>query len=497
MAVTKRRAGYPTAVVWKAATGETPVNHLLWGDWLEVTGPAQRGRVPVRARGDDGWMDARDIQDEALLELIFVDIGQGDGCLVVTPDDRALLVDAGAGDAMSRFLSWRFGGFRRRFTFDAFVITHADLDHYGGFAPLLAHEQVHVKRVFHNGLVERAGAELLGPKTRADGRQYLTDVVRDHDRLERLLARPAAWKGKKYPTMLRTALESGRVGPIAGLGVAPGEGSVWVPGYDPASRVALQVLGPAWETVGGEPALRWLGDAGKTKNGHSVVLRLTYGNLAVLLGGDLNVPAEQWLLERHTGLEVPPTSLASEDEIVAGARRVFGSEFAKSCHHGSADFTHLFLRAVDPVATVVSSGDDEPHAHPRSDTLGAIGRFSRGSRPLIFSTELARSAAERILRPSAVRDRFRKAKEDVKRAAVAGDAERLARAEEGFEALLGTYLERSVAVYGAINLRSDGRRAVMAYRIERPRDAGHKWDAYLFEPDRSGQLRYRSKHEEA
>lgn len=32
-------------------------------------------------------------------------------------------------------------------------------------------------------------------------------------------------------------------------------------------------------------------DTGKTKNGHSVLLRLEYRDLSVLFGGDLNTPA--------------------------------------------------------------------------------------------------------------------------------------------------------------------------------------------------------------
>jgi hypothetical protein len=32
------------------------------------------------------------------------------------------------------------------------------------------------------------------------------------------------------------------------------------------------------------------GDDGKTKNGHSVVLRLKYREIRILMGGDLNIP---------------------------------------------------------------------------------------------------------------------------------------------------------------------------------------------------------------
>jgi hypothetical protein len=51
-------------------------------------------------------------------------------------------------------------------------------------------------------------------------------------------------------------------------------------------------------------------------------------------------------------------------------------------------------------------------------------------------------------------------------------------------------VERSVAVYGAINLRTDGEKVVMAQKLERPRPNGEKWDVHLLEPDESGELVY-------
>jgi hypothetical protein len=55
-------------------------------------------------------------------------------------------------------------------------------------------------------------------------------------------------------------------------------------------------------------------------------------------------------------------------------------------------------------------------------------------------------------------------------------------------------LERSISVYGAINLRSDGKCIVMAQKVEAPSRVSGQWDIYLLEPDAAGVLRYRSKH---
>ena len=69
----------------------------------------------------------------------------------------------------------------------------------------------------------------------------------------------------------------------------------------------------------------------------------------------------------------------------------FEVDLAKSCHHGSSDFEIDFMKKINPFATVISSGDNEGHAHPRADAIGCAGKYSRGERPLVFSTELARS----------------------------------------------------------------------------------------------------------
>jgi beta-lactamase superfamily II metal-dependent hydrolase len=440
--------------------------------------------MPVHARGCDGYVRTNDLQAERLLELVFVDIGQGDGALVVTPDDKHLLVDAGQEDNMHRFLRWKYGRFEKQFNFEAVVITHPDQDHYKGFKDVFENENVRIGTIYHNGIIERADGEPLGPKE--DG--FLTGVIQTQDQLARLLRSPAVRGRKIYPNLLFNALQSGRVGEIRALS----SDDQHVPGFGPdnGSGVVIEVLGPVLDKASnGKPLLRWFKDVGKTKNGHSVVLRLLYRNVSILLGGDLNTPSEHHLLEKHTNYPVPPKTEAASDAILQGARKVFRSDVAKACHHGSADFTDLFIQAIDPIVTVISSGDNEPHAHPRADSLGAVGRWGRGRRPLVFSTELARSAPEMISHPSILRDQIRTAQ---KKVAEAAEGEPRKKAEAALDKVLQT-IERSVAVFGAINLRTDGTRIVMAQKIELPRALDKKWDIYCLEPDQNGVLRYVSK----
>jgi beta-lactamase superfamily II metal-dependent hydrolase len=477
-------AGFPSMMVLDRPGGKK-IQHLIWGDWLRILPDAGReGWIKIHARKTDGWVKAEELQRKRLLEVVFVDIGQGDGALISTPDDRHLIVDAGQEDNMYRFLRWKYGRFSQPFQFEAAIISHPDQDHYKGFGRLIEDPNVHFGTIYHNGIVERTGPDRLG---REEG-GYLVEVVETRAQLEALLTEAA--RGRlPYPNMLFDALSSGRVGDCKALS----SDDRTLPGYDgqTGSGVRIEVLGPVADRSRGTARLKTFGEPGKTKNGHSVVLRLVYGNVSILVGGDLNIPAENHLLKAHTGLESPPQGESQRAALIQAARGVFRSDIAKACHHGSADFTDIFLDSVNPIATVISSGDDEPHSHPRADALGAVGRWGRGGRPLVFSTELARSAPEAVKQPAALRARLDRAYRAVQAAAAGPERER---AERGLEAIK-RQVDRSVAVYGAVNLRTDGDRVIMAQKLERKDGRGNKWDVYPLVRDSNGALVYRSKHD--
>lgn len=51
-------------------------------------------------------------------------------------------------------------------------------------------------------------------------------------------------------------------------------------------------------------------------------------------------------------------------------------------------------------------------------------------------------------------------------------------------------LERSIAVYGMINLRTDGKKVILAQKLKQPRSKADKWDIHCLEPGPDGRLRY-------
>jgi hypothetical protein len=250
------------------------------------------------------------------------------------------------------------------------------------------------------------------------------------------------------------------------------------------------VLGPVLDEDGQGSGLRWLGGVGPTKNGHSIVLKLRFDEVTMLLGGDLNIPSQEWLIEHHTGLDPRPTTRDEHDTLIRAARQVFQVDVAKACHHGSAEVSTRFMAATNPIATIISSGDDESHAHPRADALGATGRHGRGNRPLIFSTELGRSSRNTLKRPEIMKARLKELREEI-RLAQAGSALEKKLVRE-FDDIVEK-IDRSVAVFGAIQLRTDGKTIVLAQKLERPRGST-KWDIYEL-ANHGGVLQYTSKHD--
>lgn len=494
MATEIRYAGFPSALVFETAAAKSKVlKQLLWGDWVEVTGNAQGSFVPVHARGCNGFMKAASLQSERLLELVFVDVGQGDGCLMIPPDDKMFLIDAGGGDNMLRFLRWRFRHFKKRLDFEAAILSHSDLDHYGGFDGLFEEPNLFFRNVYTNGFMERktnSDTDILGPRVKHNGVNYITSLVPDLASLDEFLSASENFKGKKYATMLKGARDAGKFSNFRMLSVE----DRFVPGFAPGeNEVELELLGPVPEDVGGEKGLRWFGDVGKTKNGHSIVVRVRYRGITIFVGGDLNIQSEGLLLKHHAGAATLPATEDDRLALVDLARPKLSAHFAKACHHGSGDVSRAFLMAINPLGTIISSGDDEAFSHPRADTLGTIGKSSRGERPGIFCTELARSAPERIKHPRLLQAELDELVATLKKPLTPAKEKKV----NASIARLKKVLERSVAVFGAINLRTDGTRAVVAQKIERPSDPDTSWDIYKFDrAAAAGELEFISKHDD-
>lgn len=507
------------------ASDAAAVNHLLLGDWLRYLGEETTEWAKIRSRNTTGWLPKSAFGEQRLLEVNFLDIGQGDGCHIVTPEDQIILIDSGVDDNMFRFLNWRYNlrrlkvvgvdgvvageaGTRAPIDLDHVVISHPDKDHYFGFRQIFEHGKLRPRNIYHNSLVERTidlsdkdpglkyySGDDLGGYLQSGGAVYVWDVITTNQQMHDLIAKHASTR-KSYLSTLRAAQENNPAVQFTALSSDDG----YIDGFAESAALRFKVLGPLTEQVshGGESkqCLRRLGNKSITKNGHSVVLQLQIGKLKVMLGGDLNTQSEDYLLRHYGGatrsvakleqqiyqLMEKGSSISSEerqklevmqteiDAVVAKARVHLQVDVTKACHHGSHHFSNTFLKSLNAVATVISSGDNESYSHPRPDALGAFGKYSRGNRPLIFSTELARSTREFIH----VYDYINILHDYEKRIAEATTQTEKNRLEREMQ----ERKDRNVAVYGMITLRTDGEKTIIAQKIEAPIKPSVKWDIH-------------------
>lgn len=504
----------------------TKLNHLLLGDWLRYLDEAENGWVKIHCRGDNGWVPEDAVTPDRALEVNFVDIGQGDGCHIVTPDDEIILIDGGEGDNMHRFLTWRYNTRSRNVTrakgfdvgkrprdpkkIDHVVISHPDADHYYGLRHVFGDPKFSFGAVFHNGIAERPDEDEdptlsypddLGGYATVAGQAYVWDVITDTAAMNALNTRHPSTR-KHYLSTIRALIKNSPDVRIDALSTDMDDlaAPVFMPPFDASASLALQVLGPIHEAITHDGksrnVLRRLGNEGVTKNGHSVILRLIYGKLSIMLGGDLNTQSQDFLLQNYTSVQTATSKLEAKVDkleargnsltptqhaeltttraelalIIAEARNTFECDVTKACHHGSSHFSRTFLQCVNATATVISSGDQESYAHPRPDALGAFGKYGRGRRPLIFSTELARSTREftPVIKFLTTIQRYLA---DIAAATSTAEKNRLKTEMEGRK-------DRNVVVYGMITLRALGDKVIMAQKLEEPGASGNKWDIH-------------------
>ncbi len=79
------------------------------------------------------WFDI--LKENEKLEMDFLNVGQGDAMLIKFPFSGEILIDSGNGQQIKTALSSVKNYFNRRI--DVWILSHANLDHYGGFLKLI------------------------------------------------------------------------------------------------------------------------------------------------------------------------------------------------------------------------------------------------------------------------------------------------------------------------------------------------------------------------
>ncbi|OVE79271.1 hypothetical protein BVY01_02950 [bacterium I07] len=401
--------GVDSTPVFTQEAGNQKRKYLLWGDGVTIIQPgASRTKIRARGRNSEGWIQTSALGGQSLLEYYFIDVGQGDGVLIKTPDFKHIMIDGGyprdhqdTGKSAADFVDWKFyeDYDKDDIKIDAMIATHCDADHYGGLWDLLntaaSNEldanRVFVKAFYHAGLgrwrkLGGGSGNWLGPYTNHNGEDYFTQLNGDRNAVIPCLTggpdpQLQGWWKAFFETVLAARWANYHPTTIHRLS----QRTQYLPGFSPnGSDPVVQVLAPVEQDINGQPGIkRFTGGDSINTNGNSILLRVDYGQTRTLLTGDLNKKSMKALWEDYSG-----------------NRQEFACDVAKACHHGSDDISYTFLRGMNPAVTIISSGDNEKHDHPRPNILAAsatTGYYQEHNdeliSPLIYSTELARSVS--------------------------------------------------------------------------------------------------------
>lgn len=255
-----------------------------------------------------------EIQGRGLLQVHVIDVGQGDSIFIRFPGGQGMLVDAGgrkgefekgrgSGEVVTSYL--RRIGVRK---LDALVLTHPHEDHAAGALYLLGRFDIR--------------AVLIPPLNSGNQSGELPDPAYNG-----FLARV------REKNILVQEIVCGDA-----LSIDPG--------------VRVDVLGPA---------VRPLCGTRSDMNNNSVVLSVRYQKRSFLLTGDIEVEAQQQLVESGFPLE---------------------HDVLKVSHHGSRYVSKDFIERVSPGLAVISVGRNS-FGQPHPDTLELL----EAGKVMVFRTD--------------------------------------------------------------------------------------------------------------
>lgn len=304
MARSRKGCGCAIAALVVFAAGVFAVYHYLYKPWDE------KRKLPPPSGKE--------------LQVHMLDVGQGDAILIISPEGKSVLIDAGdtgrgkiALEAMGRYNVKQL---------DYFIATHAHADHIGGADEVL--NAIKVLNVIDSGVVppshssnEDANANgNKNTKTRPPGKSTELPTT------------------KAYLDFLDAVKKNGSQYSKAVLGQK----------VDLGGGALLTVLAPI-EPFFTKDQLR---AGGNEPNANSIVLRLDYGEFSMLLTGDAETQTEERMINKGESLE---------------------AKILKVGHHGSKYATSQdFLKTVKPEVAIISDAENNRYGHPSQSALDRL-----------------------------------------------------------------------------------------------------------------------------
>ena len=229
------------------------------------------------------------------LKIIFLNVGQGDSVFIETPSGFKTIIDAGVNSTVVRSVSKFLPFYDRKI--DLLIATHSDSDHVGGFVDLIQRFKI---------------------------KNFSQNSIKDNDALN---------------AEINNLIDQNKIDQYF---LKSGDKII----LDEKENIYLEILWPPDD------------HQEKDNNDNSLIIRIVYQDVAVMLTGDASLEIEEKLIQN-----------LSSDKLK--------SNILKAGHHGSKTSTNYeFLGVVNPDFVLITAGKDNRFGHPHQEVLDNIEKFS-------------------------------------------------------------------------------------------------------------------------
>lgn len=286
------------------------------------------------------WLKKREVPPPSgkELQVHMLNVGEGDSILIISPEGKSVLIDAGDTgrgkpvlEALKRYDINQL---------DYFIATHAHTDHIGGADEVLS------------------GIKVLNVIDSGDVPPTTTSEDNANKNAKNAKPKPSGKKSTELPTT-KAYLEF-----IDAVKKNESHYEKAVPGqkYDLGGGAILTVIAPT-EPFFTREQMRSGG--GNAPNANSIVMRLDYGEFSMLLTGDAETQTEERMLSKGAVLD---------------------AKVLKVAHHGSKYATsENFLKAVKPEVALISDAENNRYGHPSQAALDRL----KAAGVKLYRTDLA------------------------------------------------------------------------------------------------------------